>query len=66
MRVGAVLNRLAAGKRVARKVLRAQISADFAVAANFQIIRQVHAFADERNAGIQSRGSSLFGVISSP
>src|ERR1700736_6466265 len=53
MREGAVLNRLSAGQRVGRKVLRAQVGADFTVALNLQVIRQVRAFADERYAGVQ-------------
>jgi len=52
MRESAVLNGLTAGQRVGRKVLRAQVGANLAVVAHLQVIRQVRAFADERNAAV--------------
>src|SRR5712691_956380 len=61
MREGAVLNRLTAGQRVGRKVLRAQVTTNLAVPANLEIVRQVRPFADERNAGVQAGGFQLVG-----
>src|SRR5712691_12271943 len=61
MREGAVLNRLTAGQRAGRKVLRAQVATNLAVPANLEIIRQVRTFADERNAGVQPGGFQLVG-----
>src|SRR5260370_2967140 len=59
MREGTVFKRLTAGQRVARKVLRAQVGANLAVVAHLQVIRQVRAFADERNAAVQPTGFQL-------
>src|SRR5438067_2095772 len=61
MREGAVLNRLTADQRVGWKVLRSQVGADLTVAANLQMIRQVCALADERNASVQPGGFQLVG-----
>src|SRR5437588_9766876 len=61
MRESAILNRLSAGQRVGRKVLRAQVATNLAVPANLEIVRQVRTFADERNAGVQPGGFQLVG-----
>src|SRR6266571_6266257 len=61
MREGAVLKGLTAGQRAGRKVLRAQVATNLAVPANLEIIRQLRAFADERNAGVQPGGFQLVG-----
>jgi hypothetical protein len=53
MREGTVFDSLSACQCIAGEVLRAQVGADFAVAANLEIIGQVRAFADERDAGVQ-------------
>src|SRR2546430_15956122 len=50
---GAVFDRLTAGQRIARKVVRSQVGADLAVAPNLQVIRQVYAFAYERDASVE-------------
>src|SRR6266700_4731775 len=50
---GTVFNCFAAGECCSWEVFWAQVDADFAVATNLQVIRQVRAFADERNAGVQ-------------
>src|SRR5438552_213670 len=61
MREGAVLNRFTAGQSVGRKVFRAQVTTNLAVAANLQVIRQVCAFTDEGNATIQPGRFQLVG-----
>src|SRR5579872_6554946 len=50
-----VFNRLAAGERVRREILRSQVGTDFAVAANFQIIWQVDTLTDKGDARVQPR-----------
>src|ERR1700694_4781585 len=57
MRESAILDRLSTGQqRSGGKVLRFQVGANLAVAANLEIIRQVRALADERNAAVQQAG----------
>src|ERR1700674_714693 len=57
MREGAVLDRLSTGQqRAGGKVLRFQVGANFAVAANLEIIRQARALANECNATVQQAG----------
>ena len=50
---GAVLNRLAAANCIGRKILRVKVSADFAIAADLEVIGQVRTFADKRDAAVQ-------------
>ena len=53
MREGAVLDRIAAGQRIGDEVLRAQVGADFAIATDLKVIREVRTFADERDTSVQ-------------
>src|SRR5436305_1258326 len=56
---GTILDRLTTGQRIARKVVRSQISADLAVAPNLQVVWQVYAFAYERDASVEPAGFQL-------
>src|SRR5579883_1721440 len=52
---GAVLDGFATGKGVRGEILGAQIGSDFAVATNLEIVRQMSALADQRDADVEPR-----------